>query len=123
MENAVIKRQKLRRKRVLRVRRHLRGTATKPRMCVVKTNLHLEVQVIDDERGVTLASVTTRDKEFRGTEFCKKNKNTAAKLGEVIAQKAKDKGITMVVFDRGYAKYHGILASLADAARKNGLKF
>ena len=121
MDN-IFKRNELRKKRGLRVRRHLRGNASKPRMCVVKTNLHIEVQLIDDEKGVTLASVNTRMKEFRNTEFGKKNKSSAAKLGEAIAQKAKEKEISSVIFDRGCFKYHGILAALADAARDNGLK-
>jgi large subunit ribosomal protein L18 len=121
--NNILKRNKLRQKRTLRVRRHLRGNATKPRMCVVKSNLHIEVQLIDDEKGYTLASVNTRMKEFKSTEFVKKNKATAAKLGEIIAAKAKEKQISTVIFDRGPFKYHGVLAALADAAREHGLKF
>ena len=122
MDN-ISKRNKLRSKRTLRVRKHLRGNATKPRMCVVKTNAHIEVQIIDDENGLTLVSANTRMKGFKNTEFGKKNKTAAAKLGEFVAQKAKEKQIESVIFDRGRSKYHGILAALADAARENGLKF
>lgn len=114
---------KLRQKRALRVRKHLCGTSTKPRLCVVKSNCHIQVQLIDDETGHTLGGTATFAKEFRDTEFNKKNKASARKLGEQIAEIAKGKNIKEVVFDRGPFKYHGILAELADAARANGLQF
>lgn len=115
--------QVLRAKRALRVRKHLRGSNTKPRLCVVKSNKHIQLQLIDDESGKTLGSIATFSKELRGTEFGKKNKNAARKLGESIAEIAKQQGIQEVIFDRGAAKYHGILAELADAARAGGLRF
>jgi large subunit ribosomal protein L18 len=92
-------------------------------MCVVKSNKHIEVQLIDDEAGRTLASVSTHSKELRTTEFSRKNKASARKLGEVIADQAKQQNISEVIFDRGPSKYHGVLAELADAARSSGLKF
>jgi large subunit ribosomal protein L18 len=109
-----------RRKRALRVRKHVRGTSTKPRLCVVKTNKHIQAQLIDDETGTTLVSVSTLSKELRQTEFNRKNKVSARKLGEWILEIAKSKNIKEVVFDRGPSKYHGILAELADAARAGG---
>lgn len=123
MIKQINKRQILRTKRALRVRKRLRGCSEKPRLCVVKTNKHIQAQLIDDESGKTLGSVATFTKEFRGTEFNKKNKVSAKKLGEHIAEIAKSKNIKEVIFDRGPFKYHGILAELADAARASGLQF
>lgn len=123
MINQTVRNYKLREKRALRVRKHLRGSSEKPRLSVVKSNLHIQVQIIDDETGKTLASTSTYSKEFRNTEFNKKNKASARKLGEQIAEIAKSKNIKEVVFDRGPFKYHGILAELANAARSNGLQF
>ena len=115
--------QVLRKKRAMRVRKHLRGTASKPRLCVVKTNKHIQAQLIDDEQGITLASASTFSKELQNSEFNRKNKSSARKIGESIADIAKSKNIKKVIFDRGSAKYHGILAELADAARSGGLQF
>ncbi len=123
MDNRLLKRQELRRKRAMRVRKQLRGNATKPRLCVVKTNAHIQVQLIDDEMGVTLASIGTLSKEFQQTDFAKKNRTSARKLGQRIAELAKEKNVETVIFDRGRFCYHGILAELADAARECGLKF
>lgn len=115
--------QVLRKKRALRVRKHLRGNAAKPRLCVVKSNKHISAQLVDDESGITLGSIATFGKELRNTEFNKRNKESARKLGEHIAEIAKSKNIKEVIFDRGSAKYHGVLAELADAARAGGLQF
>lgn len=123
MRNRVIRNQRIRKKRAMRVRKNLRGTSVKPRLSVVKSNNHIQVQLIDDEQGKTLAGTATFAKEFRKTEFCKKNKASARKLGEKIAQLAQEQNIQELVFDRGPFKYHGILAELADAARAAGLKF
>ncbi len=112
-----------RKTRAHRVRKRLRGTSLKPRLSVHKSNCHLYVQLIDDENGITLAGISTSGKTFRDTEFGCKNKNSARKLGEYIADKAKEHNIKEVVFDRGAFKYTGILAELADAARAAGLKF
>lgn len=123
MRNATLKKQLLRKKRTLRVRKHLRGSTLKPRLCVVKSNKHIQVQLIDDESGKTLCSTATYAKEFRDTEFGKKNKASARKLGERIAEIAKEQNVKEIVFDRGPFKYHGILAELANAAREGGLQF
>ena len=110
-------------KRALRVRKKLHGTPQKPRLCVVKTNKHIQVQLIDDEAGKTLAAFSTNAKELKATPYTKKNKASAKVLGEKIAEKAKGMGISEVVFDRGPFRYHGILAELAGAARESGLQF
>lgn len=123
MITQTIKSYKLRQKRAVRVRKNLRGCGNKPRLCVVKTNKHILVQLIDDEKGATLGSASTCSKDLRDTEFNKKNKASARKLGELIAEIAKSKNITEVIFDRGPFKYHGILAELANAARASGLQF
>ena len=117
-------RNKIRRdKRAMRVRKHLRGNSIKPRLCVVKTNNHIHVQLIDDEAGVTLGATSTHSSEFRKSEYNKKNKASARKIGERIAEIAHEKNIKEVIFDRGAHKYHGVLAELADGARGAGLKF
>lgn len=123
MRNSILKKQELRKKRAMRVRQFMRGTSTKPRLCVVKSNKHIQVQLIDDESGATLGALSTNSKEFRNTEFNRKNKNSAKKIGEQIAELAKSKNIKEVIFDRGPFKYHGILAELANAARNGGLQF
>lgn len=123
MRNVILKKRKLVKNRSLRVRKHMQGTALKPRLSVFKSNAHLQAQLIDDTNGTTLDSIATFSKEFRGTEFGKKSKAAGKKLGEAIAKKAMTLGIKEVIFDRGPFKYHGILAELADAARAAGLKF
>jgi large subunit ribosomal protein L18 len=112
----------LRIKRAMRVRKRLKGNSIKPRLCVVKSNKHIEVQLIDDETGFTLGAISTKSKEFRTTEFNSRNKASAKVLGEKIAEIAQQKNIKEAIFDRGFHKYHGILAELADAARGSGLK-
>ena len=103
----------------MRIRKKLRGSAQKPRMSVFKSNRHLAVQLIDDETGKTLASVSTLEKGERS----KKSKESAKQLGEKIAKLAQEKEIREVSFDRGPFRYHGVLAELAEAARAGGLKF
>ncbi|SCA63629.1 50S ribosomal protein L18 [Chlamydiales bacterium SCGC AG-110-M15] len=112
-----------RKRRALRVRRPLRRQAGRPRLTVCKSNQHIHAQLIDDVNGVTLASASTSSKEFRDSEFGKKSCVSARKIGTKIAEQALEKGVKDVVFDRGSAKYHGILAELATAAREAGLKF
>ena len=123
MSKAAIRKQTLRKKRAWRVRKRIQGSSIKPRMCVVKSNQHIQVQLIDDQSGVTLGAISTCSKEFKNTEFNRKNKASARKLGEKIAEIAREKNITTVIFDRGPFKYHGILAELANAARTAGLQF
>jgi len=123
MNKRQVRLNSVRKKRAMRNRKKLQGTALRPRLSVVKSNKHIQVQLIDDENGLTIGSTATFSKEFRGTEFVKKNKNSAVKLGEKIAEIAKEKNIKEVVFDRGPHKFHGILAELAEAARGCGIKF
>lgn len=123
MRNVAIKKQRLRQNRAFRVRKRIHSTALKPRLCVVKSNKHLHIQLIDDTSGRTLGSAATFSKENRGTAFGKKCKESGKKLGETIAKIAIDQGIKQVIFDRGPFKYHGILAAVADAARAAGLQF
>jgi len=123
MEKSIIKRKNKRKKRAMRVRRALKASSKKPRLSVSKTNKHIFAQVIDDESGITLFGFGTRSKDVKGTEFQKKSKKAAAHIGALIAKAAKDKKIEHVIFDRGRCKYHGIISSLAEAARGAGLKF
>lgn len=109
-------------KRGRRVRKHIREFAKRPRLAVVKSNKHLQAQIIDKD-GQTLCGTATYSKEFRNTEFNKKGKASAQKLGEHIAKLASEKGIKEVVLDRGASSYHGVVGALADAARQNGLEF
>ena len=107
-------------KRHKRVRAKISGTADRPRLCVYRSNAHISAQIIDDVAGVTLVSASTHEKEFEGS--CG-NKAAAKRVGELLAQRAADKGITDVVFDRGGYLYHGRVSELADGAREGGLKF
>lgn len=115
------------RRRLARTRRHqrirntIRGTANTPRLVVHRSSRHMHAQVIDDIAGHTLAAATTLEGSFEGFEGDKKAK--AAKVGALIAERAKAAGIEAVVFDRAGYKYHGRVAALADAAREGGLKF
>ena len=122
MEKTTAKNIEKKQRRAMRVRKLVRGTQVKPRMCVVKTNKHIQVQLINDDQGQTLASLSTNAKELKQQET-KKNKATAKMLGEMIAEKAKKLGISQVVFDRGPFRFHGILAELANSARAGGLQF
>lgn len=121
MESSQSKKFRNQSKRKMRVRAKVRGNGDKPRLSVFKSNAHIHVQIIDDEKGVTLASASTISKEFRNSEFSEKNKTTAKQIGMKIAEQAKTKQITKVVFDRGSNKYHGIVAAVADGAREGGL--
>ncbi|MDR3624056.1 MAG: 50S ribosomal protein L18 [Chlamydiales bacterium] len=122
MDSSLSKTIYKRHKRAQRVRKKLRGCAKRPRLCVVKTNAHIIVQLIDDEQGLTLGSTSTFAKEFRDTEFCRRNKKSARRIGERIALIAKEKNIESVIFDRGASKYHGVIAAVADGARESGLQ-
>lgn len=110
-----------RRKRHARVRAKLSGTAARPRLNVFRSSKHIYAQLIDDVNGVTLASASTLDKEVSVESAG--NVDAAVKVGELVAKRAVEKGITAVVFDRGGYLYHGRVKALADAARENGLEF
>ncbi|UOZ09661.1 MULTISPECIES: 50S ribosomal protein L18 [unclassified Amycolatopsis] len=115
------------RRRVAKTRRHFRlrkkvaGTEQRPRLVVKRSSRHIAVQVIDDLAGHTLASASTLEADVRALDGDKKAK--AAKVGELVAARAKNAGISAVVFDRGGNAYHGRIAALADAAREAGLEF
>ena len=111
---------KARKKRHLRVRNKISGTPQRPRLNVYRSTNHIYAQVIDDVNAVTLAQASSLDKEFSGNGG---NIEGAKKVGELVAKRAMDKGITVVVFDRGGYLYHGRIKELADAAREVGLKF
>ncbi|CDZ23340.1 50S ribosomal protein L18 [[Clostridium] cellulosi] len=111
---------KARLKRHKRVRAKIKGTAERPRLNVFRSLNHIYAQIIDDEKGVTLAAASTLDKDINGYGG---NKEAAKKVGLAIAKKAADKGITTVVFDRGGYLYHGRIKELAEGAREGGLKF
>jgi large subunit ribosomal protein L18 len=108
-------------RRQMRVRKKLHGTATKPRLSIYRSNMHLYAQLIDDDAQKTLSSFSTLQLgeavKYGGTV------KAAQELGKKVAEGAKAKGIDGVVFDRGHYKYHGRIKALADAARSSGLKF
>lgn len=122
MKNGNKKAVGIKTRRTLRVRSTLRGNAMKPRMCVVKSNQHIYVQLIDDVNGRTLAAVQTVGKNSVAGKDAHKSKETAKVIGEAIADKANALGIKEAIFDRGSSKYHGVLAELANAARSRGLQ-
>ncbi len=109
-----------RKKRHIRVRAKISGTAARPRLCVYRSLKNIYVQIIDDTCGKTLVSASTVEKEF---ETYGGNKDAAKKVGELAAKRALEKGIEEVVFDRGGYLYHGRVAALAEGAREAGLKF
>ena len=109
-------------KRHWRLRKHINGTAERPRLNVFRSLNNIYAQVIDDVKGETLVSASTLDKELKG-QASGGNKAGAALVGKLVAERAVAKGITTVVFDRGGDVYHGRGAALADAAREAGLKF
>ena len=112
-----------RNKRHYRIRNKVQGSAAKPRLAVFRSNNHIYAQVIDDTVGNTLAASSTLDAEVAGKVENTSNIEAAKAVGESVAKKALEKGISEVVFDRGGYIYHGRVAALADAAREAGLKF
>jgi len=111
-------------RRARRVRRGIRLGSDRPRLSVFRSHRHLVAQVIDDERGLTLVHASTLEGELRGKTGDKVTKTEEAKrLGATIAARAKEKGVTRVVFDRGRFVYHGRIRALAESARAAGLEF
>lgn len=111
----------VRKKRHQHVRRRVVGTAVRPRLNVFRSSKHIYAQIIDDEQGITIVSASTLDK---GTDAQNGgNIDAAKKVGELVAERALEKGLTKVVFDRGGYLYHGRIKALADAAREKGLEF
>jgi large subunit ribosomal protein L18 len=114
----------MRKRRHLRLRQKVKGTAQRPRLCINRTNQHIHAQVIDDVAGVTLAAASTIQSDIASQVTGGKGSREAAKVvGAVVAQRAKEKGIEAVVFDRNGNQYHGAVKELADAAREAGLQF
>ncbi|MGA9278217.1 50S ribosomal protein L18 [Ilumatobacter sp.] len=105
-----------------RVRKKIHGTAARPRLAVFRSNKHLSVQLIDDDEGVTLAAASTTEADVRASGSTA-SVEAAAKVGQLVAERARDAGITTVVFDRGGFAYHGRIAAVASAARDAGLEF
>ncbi len=112
-----------RRQRHRRVRKSLAGTGGRPRLAVFRSLKHVYAQIIDDDAGRTLISACDLDAGLREQRNGKKKAEVAALVGQELARRAKEKGISAVVFDRGGFKYHGRVKSLAEAARKGGLQF
>src|SRR3954447_9605182 len=106
-------------RRHLRVRKRVSGTAVRPRLVVTRSARHMFVQVVDDTKGVTVASASTMEADLRSFEGDKTAK--AKRVGGLVAERAKAAGIEAVVFDRGGNKYHGRVAAVADGAREGGL--
>ncbi len=115
---STINRKAIRNRIHARIRKKLAGTPERPRLAVCFSNQHVYAQVIDDTKGATLCAACTKNLDMK-----KANVASAAKVGELIAKKAQEAGITEVVFDRGGFLYHGKVKALADAARETGLKF
>ncbi len=109
-----------RRRRTFRVRNKVRGTAERPRLCVQRTLKHFSCQLIDDEAGRTIAAASTLDKEIAGGNGA--NCESAAKVGKMIAERAKAASVTKVCIDRGACRYHGRVAAFTDAVREAGLE-
>lgn len=118
-----VSRAKVRAKKHRRLRNHLSGTATTPRLAVFRSNNHMYAQIIDDTVGKTLVSASTVDKEVKAELEKTNNVDAAAYVGTVVAKRALEKGIKEVVFDRGGFIYQGKIQALADAAREAGLEF
>ncbi len=106
-----------------RIRKKVAGTPQRPRLAVHFSGQHIYAQVIDDEAGKTIAAVSTTEKDFTSDKSSRANVVTAEKVGKLVADRAKIKNVTKIVFDRGGFIYHGKVKALADAAREGGLEF
>ncbi|MCR4961286.1 MAG: 50S ribosomal protein L18 [Lachnospiraceae bacterium] len=116
-------RQEIRVKKHNRMRNHLAGTAERPRLAVFRSNNHMYAQIIDDTVGKTLVAASTVEKDVKAELKKTNDVEAAAYLGKIVAERALDKGIKTVVFDRGGFIYQGKIAALAEAAREAGLEF
>lgn len=117
MDKKVVSREKIH----FRIRKRVSGTATKPRMCVFRSNADIYVQLIDDVTGTTLASSSSREKDILAQKVTKTEKSKM--VGASLAKKAVALGISQCVFDRGGFLYHGRVKAVADGAREGGLQF
>ena len=118
-----VSRNEVRVKKHMRVRNHLAGTSARPRLAVFRSNNHMYAQIIDDSVGNTLVSASTVEKSVKAELEKTNDVDAAAYVGKVIAERALEKGIKSVIFDRGGFVYHGKVQALADAAREAGLEF
>lgn len=118
-----INRKEIRLKKHKRVRKSVFGNAARPRLSVFRSLNHIYAQVINDELGVTLASASSLDPDFKAAGIASGNIAGAQKVGELVAKRALEKGVSEVVFDRGGNLYHGRIAAVAEAAREGGLNF
>ena|SRR5215469_6029231 len=116
-------RNALRLRRHGRIRTRMLGSAQRPRLSVFRSLHHVYAQIIDDTTGRTLAAASTREKDVANDLASRSNVAAAERVGTLVAQRAKEKGVTAIVFDRGGYKYHGRIKALADAARGAGLEF
>ncbi|RCK78494.1 MAG: LSU ribosomal protein L18p (L5e) [Candidatus Ozemobacter sibiricus] len=121
--NKANKKKEMRVKRHQRARFYLNGTSERPRLAVFRSLNHIYAQIIDDDKGITLVSASSVEKAAREKNVKGGNKEGARLIGTMIAERAKEKGITKVVFDKGGFKYHGRVKELADGARAGGLQF
>ena len=117
MNTKLVQRQKIR----YRIRKKIAGTAAKPRLAVFRSNKDIYAQLIDDDKGFTLASASSRDKDIAAQKGTKVEKSKL--VGAAIARKAKELGIEIITFDRGGNLYHGRVQGVAEGAREGGLKF
>lgn len=115
------KRREIRKYRKMRFWKRRLTDISKPRLCIFRSSRHIQAQVIDDVKGVVLASASSIEGELKATAL--KGKNMAVKIGALVAQRAKSAGIHAVVFDRNGFTYHGRIQALADSAREAGLQF
>ena len=106
-----------------RSRKKEAGTQGRPRLSVHFSSKNIYAQVIDDQEGKTIASANTTEGDFKGAKATRANKDTAVKVGKLLAERSKAKNVTKVVFDRGGLHYHGKVKALAEAAREGGLEF
>lgn len=106
-----------------RIRKKISGTPDRPRLAVFRSQSHIYAQVIDDEAGRTICAASSLDEELRAKTKRGSNVSAAKAVGQLVASRAREKGVSAVVFDRGGFQYHGRLKALADAAREAGLKF
>jgi|SRR5512143_673269 large subunit ribosomal protein L18 len=123
MSRKAEERTEARRRVRVRIREKVHGNADRPRLAIFKSGKHIYAQVVDDSTGRTVAQASSLDPSLRKQEKAGANVGTAGRVGELVAQRAKEKGVAKVVFDRGGYIYHGKVRALADAARKGGLEF
>ena len=120
MLRKMLEKDRKRLKRKVHIRKKIIGTPQRPRMTITRSNRRISVQVIDDAKGHTLASISTLEEEFKGI---KANVSGASQLGEIMGKRLLEKNIKTVVFDRNGYLFHGVVKALADGTRKAGIEF